>query len=191
MIGGQPAFVSYISPTQINAQVPSGVAPGARPVVVTTPRGTASALNVNVEAARPGVLAPASFKIGATQYAVALFPDNTTFVLPPGAIGGVPSRRALPGDTITLYGVSFGAVTPAVPAGQIAARRPALAAPLTITIGGAPASVAYNGLAPGFVGLFQFNAVVPTIAANDAVPLVFTLGGVAVSQSLALAVGTR
>ncbi|HTP34261.1 MAG TPA: hypothetical protein VMJ75_18915, partial [Candidatus Acidoferrales bacterium] len=33
-IGGQSAFIDYVSPTQVNAQVPSNVAPGPQPVVV-------------------------------------------------------------------------------------------------------------------------------------------------------------
>ena len=32
-IGGQPAFIDYLSPGQVNAQVPSNVAPGSQPVV--------------------------------------------------------------------------------------------------------------------------------------------------------------
>ena len=38
-IGGQPAFISYISPGQINAQVPTGSGTGAQPLVVTTSAG--------------------------------------------------------------------------------------------------------------------------------------------------------
>ena len=46
----------------------------------------------------------------------------------------------------------------------------------------------YAGLTPGYVGLYQFNVVVPNVAASDTVPLTFTLGGTAGSQSLVIAV---
>lgn len=119
-IGGISAFIDYISPTQVNAQVPSGVATGSQPLIVTTDSGGASAsYSLTVNATEPGLLAPPSFKVGGIQYVAALFSDNVTFVLPPGAIAGVASRRAKPGDTITLYGVGFGPVTPNIPAGQI------------------------------------------------------------------------
>lgn len=188
-IGGRMAFVNYISPTQINVQVPSGLAPGPQPLVVTTPTGASTPLNITVESVRPGLLAPASFRVGGVQNVVALFPDNTTYVLPPGAIAGVPSRRARPGETIILYGVGFGSVTPNIAPGQIAQQSNTLVSPFTVRFGSTQATVSYSGLAPNFVGLYQFNVVVPAVAASDQVPLTYTLGGVASTQTLAIAVG--
>ena len=105
------------------------------------------------------------------------------------SIAGVASRPAKPGDSLTLYGVGFGAVTPAIPAGQIVGGTNALAAPLVLSIGGVRANTTYAGLAPGAVGLYQVNLVVPTVPPGDAVPLTFTLGGAAGAQSLFLAIG--
>jgi uncharacterized protein (TIGR03437 family) len=122
------------------------------------------------------------------QYAVALFSDGMTYVLPPGAIAGVPSRRAQPGDTITFYGVGFGPVVPNIPAGQIVQQDNTLAAPFQMKFGTAQAVVAYNGLAPGAVGSYQFNVVVPNIPGSDTVPVTFTLGGLAGTQTLYLAI---
>lgn len=188
-IGGQAAYVAYVSPGQINAQVPSNVAAGLQPLTVTTGAGTSAATNVQVNATQPGFNAPAVFKVGGRQYAAALFPDNVTLAMPAGAVAGVASRPARAGETLTLYGVGFGAVTPSIPAGQIAGGANALAAPLVVSIGGARATVSYAGLAPGAVGLYQANIVVPSVAAGDAVPLTFTLGGTAGTQSLFIAVG--
>jgi hypothetical protein len=53
------------------------------------------ALNV----VQPGILAPASFSVNGTQSAAAFFADGT-YVLPMGAIAGLSSRPAKPGDTI-------------------------------------------------------------------------------------------
>src|ERR1035437_4318456 len=187
-IGGQLAFIDYISPTQVNAQVPSNVGTGSQPVIVTTTAGSSAASTITVNQQQPGLLAPSSFIVGGKQYAAALFSDGATFVLPPGAIAGVPSRRAKAGDSITLYGVGFGAVTPNTPAGQVVQQTNTLAAQLHFLLGQTEAMVSYDGLAPNAVGLYQFNVTVPNVAASDTVPLTFTLGGVAGTQTLYIAV---
>jgi len=187
-IGGQPAFIDYISPTQVNAQVPSNVATGSQPVIVTSAAGASTASTIAVNQQEPGLLAPSSFLVGGKQYVAALFSDGATFVLPPGAVAGVPSRRAQPGDTITLYGVGFGPVTPNTPAGQVVQQTNTLTGVLHVLFGQTQAVIGYDGLAPNAVGLYQFNVVVPNVAASDTVPLTFTLGGVAGTQTLYIAV---
>lgn len=186
-VGGQSAYVEYISPAQVNAQVPSGVGTGQQPVVVQTPSGSSAAYTINVNAAQPGLLAPSSFNIGGTQYVVAQFSDGT-YVLPPGSIPGVASQRAQPGQTITFYGVGFGSVTPSIGAGQIEQQSNTLAAPFQMRFGTTQATVTYDGLAPGAVGSYQFNVVVPSIPGSDAVPVTFALGGAPGAQTLYIAV---
>ena len=63
-----------------------------------------------------------------------------------------------------------------------------LAAAFHILFGGIEATLQYDGLAPGAVGLYQFNLVVPNVAASDTVPVTFTLGGTAGTQTLYIAV---
>jgi len=186
-IGGQSAFVDYISPTQVDVQLPSNVATGSQPVIVTAGGVQSSPAGVTVNAAEPGLLAPSSFDIGGKQYVVALFLDGA-YVLPPGSIAGVTSRRAQPGDTITLYGVGFGPVIPNIAAGQIVQEDNALALPFQLSFGPAQAAVAYDGLAPDAVGLYQFNVTVPNVAGSDTVPVTFTLGGVAGTQTLYISI---
>ena len=55
-------------------------------------------------------------------------------------------------------------------------------------MGGMSATASYAGLAPNYTGLYQFNVIVPNVAASDAVPLTFTLGGVPGTQTLYIAV---
>jgi uncharacterized protein (TIGR03437 family) len=189
-IGGLSAFVDYISAGQVDVQVPLAVATGTQPLVVTTPSGVTSSYNVTVNALQPGMLAPPSFLIDGKQYAGATFTDGTTYVLPPNSIPGVTSRLAKPGDTIVLYGVGFGPVTPAIPAGQIVQQNNSLVAPVTFSFGGTAASPPlYQGLAPNYVGLYQFNVTVPTVAANSLTPLTFTQSGTAGTQTLYVAIG--
>ncbi|HEY4360640.1 MAG TPA: IPT/TIG domain-containing protein [Bryobacteraceae bacterium] len=188
-VAGQKAFVDYVSPGQVNVQVPSNVPTGVQPVVVTTGGGVSIAYSVQVNTVQPGLLAPPQFVINGTQYVVAVFPpDGGTYVLPPGITNAVPTRRAKPGDTIVMYGVGFGPVSPNIPAGQIAQGQSALGS-FKISFAGTPATVNYAGLGPNFVGLYQFNVVVPSVTASDTVPVTFSDGSVNGTQTMVIAIG--
>ncbi len=187
-IGGQTAFVNYISPGQVNVLAPSNLAIGPQFITVTSPSGTSATSSINVNALEPGLLAVPLFDIEGMQYTGALNLDGT-YVLPTNAISGVSSHPANPGDIIVLYGVGFGPVTPDTPAGKIAQVATSLDAKLEISIGGAAATVEYAGLAPGFTGLYQINVTVPNIPPTATAPLTFTLNGVPGTQMLYIAVG--
>jgi uncharacterized protein (TIGR03437 family) len=187
-IGGQNAFIDYISPGQVNAQLPSNIATGGM-LQLTLANGSAASAPVNlaVDATEPGLLAPGSFKIGGNQYVVAILPDGT-YVLPAGAIAGVNSRPAKPGETVTMYGVGFGPVTPSFPAGEIVTGDNTLSASFDFLFGQAQFVPVYYGLAPSFVGLYQFDVVVPAVPDSDLVPFTFNLGGLPSIQTLYIAV---
>jgi len=188
-VGGQSAYVAYISPGQVNVQVPSNITAGTQSLILSTEWGTSATYNLTV-GANPGVYAPSILKIGGQQYVGALFANSSTWVLPAGAVSGLTSQPASPGDIITIYGVGFGTVTPSVPAGQLApAETTSLTAPVQILFGTTPATIGYQGLAPGLVGLYQFNVTVPTVPAGNAVELTFMQGGVTLPQTLYTAVG--
>jgi uncharacterized protein (TIGR03437 family) len=187
-VGGKQAYLDYISPGQVNALVPSDAPTGSVQVTVSNSVGTSDPYSINVNATEPGLLAPSSFQIAGMQYAAAMYSDGQTFVLPAGTISGVPSRQAKPGDTIVLYGIGFGSVSPSMPAGTIVSQSNSLTLPLRILFGNAPATLAYDGLAPNFTGLYQFNVVVPDVPDSELVPLTFSLAGIAGRQTLYLAV---
>jgi trimeric autotransporter adhesin len=174
-VAGVPAYVSYVSPGQINAQVPGGIAAGTAAVIVANGYGTSDPANVTAAAVAPGLYAPSgSGYVGAFEG---------------GALVGSPGYPAVqPGDVITLYGVGFGPVTPSASPGQIAAGSSTLTTALTVSIGGVSAQVSYDGLAPGFVGLYQFNLTVPAVTPGN-LPVALNLGGVSGAQTLLLAVG--
>ena len=186
-IAGKRAFINFISPGQVNAQVPSDVPTGNQPVVVTTAGGSSVSYTVTVNATQPGLLAPAVFRIGGAQHVVALLSNTLTYILPVN-VSGIATTRARPGDSITLYGIGFGPVTPFIPAGQIVGQTNSLQSDLQVTFAGTPATPTYAGLTPGFVGLYQINVVVPQVAASDTIPLGFRLGGVAGPQNLVIAI---
>ena len=173
-VNGQAAFVAFISPTQINAQVPTGIGTGAVPITVTNTNGTSDSVMLTAAAASPALLAPPVFAIGGVQYVVALHQDGA-FVGRAGLIAGANFRPARPGDVLTLYGVGFGATTPVVAPGVVVSGTPALPA-VAIRFGDASASVLFAGLAPSAVGLYQFNIVVPAGVPAGDVPL--TVSGV-------------
>ena len=189
-IGGVAAFLDYISPGQLVALVPSTAPTGASvTVTVTNSNGTSASFSLPVNPTEPGLLAPGSFKIGGNQYVAALFSDGQTFVLPQGAISGVASRPARPGETITLYGVGFGPVSGAFMAGTLVTGPNTLDTPLQFQFGSTPAAnPSYDGLAPSAFGLYHFNVVVPNVGASSAMPLSFDLGGTTGSQKLFIAV---
>jgi uncharacterized protein (TIGR03437 family) len=187
-VGGESLFIDYVSPGQVNGQVPSGVPTGPQQVIVTTAAGSSAPFTINVNAVEPGLLAPSAFKINSTQYAVALFSDGF-YDLPPGLVAEVASRRAVPGDTLMLFGIGFGPVSDGTLAGVIDQNSNMLNASVDFSIGGATAHAAYAGLTPGVVGLYQFNVVVPNIPASDTTPLAFTVNGTPGAQTLFLFIG--
>jgi uncharacterized protein (TIGR03437 family) len=187
-IGGQAAPIASISSTMLLVQVPSQVGPGPQSLVVQTAAGTTSPFTVTVNALQPGVYAPAFLLAGGTQY-TSEFNDFMSWVLPTGASAGTNSRPARPGDFIVVWGVGFGPVTPNVPTGTIVQGLTTLTTPVQFSIGGVPATVLYQGLAPGEIGLYQFDLVVPNnVAAGNLVPLTFTQGGVSGTQTLYVAI---
>jgi uncharacterized protein (TIGR03437 family) len=187
-IAGKPAYIDFVSPGQVNVQVPSGIPTGTQSLVVTTYGGSSLVYPINVNITQPGLLAPLQFILGGRQNVVALFSNTLTYVLPVN-VSGVVTARARPGDSLTLYGIGFGQVTPDISAGQVVQQQNALQNTLRVTIGGVQANVTYAGFAPGYVGLYQFNVTVPSVPASDATPLAFTLGGTAGTQNLVIAIG--
>jgi uncharacterized protein (TIGR03437 family) len=187
-VAGVPAYVSYVSPGQVNVQVPSGIPTGMQAVKVTTAGGTSAAYMINVNATEPGMLAPLSFNINGHQNIVGIFSNTNTYVLPV-PISGVATARAKVGDLITFYGIGFGSVTPVINAGQIVGQTNTLQLPLQISFANVPAQINYMGLVPSIVGLYQFNVVVPNVAPSDTVPVAFTLNNVPGSQSMVIAIG--
>lgn len=187
-IGGQPAFVAYISSQQVNALAPINIAAGQQQVVVKTAVSQSAPFMVQVNNVEPGLYAPGVGAFNEKQFAIGTFADGS-LVLPEGAIPCAMSRRAQPGDSITLYGIGFGPVSPPVPAGEITpSKGDALDSAFDLSFGNTPAAVSYDGMAPSTVGLYQFNTLVPNISSGNEIPLKFSTGGVVGTQDLYVAI---
>jgi len=134
----------------------------------------------------------ASQTVNVAAFAPAIFSTNESGT-GPGAIQDSSyhlvdaSNPAIAGKTtILIYCTGLGAVSANQPATGAAAPTKELAPtanPVTVTIGPVgeqvTESASFSGLAPGFVGLYQVNALVPAGSATGAaVPVTITVGGV-------------
>ncbi len=180
-IGGQPAYIYYISPTQINAVAPN-VGTGSMQATVTNSGGTSAAANVDVSTVSP------AFFLWAGKYAVATRQDGSLAVK--NGTFGSATIPAKPGDVLILWGTGFGPTSPAAPAGvqtpsdQIYST----ANPVTVTLGGIPATVYGAALSPGYAGLYQVAIQVQPSAPSGDLPLVATINGAQSPQNVTLTV---
>lgn len=185
-INGQPCFISYVSPTQVNAQIPVNVPIGEPLPVVVTHRGVSSAATpLPVRSVAGGLLAPASFKVGEKQYVVAIRPSTNAFISN-GTITGVAASPAVPGETVVFYGTGFGQIGGSTTSlgGQVAEGTSRILSPVEFKFGSTVATVSYAGLTPGLVGLYQFNVVIPANAGAGDVELTVSQGGAPIAQKL-------
>jgi uncharacterized protein (TIGR03437 family) len=163
-VNGKAAPILYASPSQINFQVPWETATGTATVKVTVDGTTSSAATVPVTAAAPGIFFNSSGAAIAQNHDYSL---NT------------PSNPAHAGSYLIAYLTGSGPVTPTVADGAATPAtglvQPTL--PVSVTIGGAPATVLGSALSPGFVSLLQLNISVPTGLAAGNYPMVVTING--------------
>jgi uncharacterized protein (TIGR03437 family) len=169
-VGGDPAYVYYISPTQINAVAPNLEA-GAAQVIVTNSSGVSSPANTVVQTARP-----AFFQWG--NYAVATRQDYSLAVKS-GTFPGATTTPAKPGDVIILWGTGFGPTSPAAPVGAEVPSTTTYntANTVSVTVGGKTATVYGAALAPGYAGLFQVAIQIPASLSNGDYPVIATVSG--------------
>ena len=85
-----------------------------------------------------------------------------------------------PGSVISIYATGLGAVTPAVSAGIPAPVSPLSSTVSTVTasIAGRDATVTFAGLAPGMIGVYQVNIIVPPSTPSGTVRLALYAGGI-------------
>jgi uncharacterized protein (TIGR03437 family) len=183
---GEPAPLSFVSPNQINAQLPWDVLNGGTGTanVVVTNNGAASAPTpVVVGAASPAVYATAAPGL----HAIAV--DFTTGLLaaPVGSIPGLTTAPAKVGDILIVYATGLGAVSAPPPNGGIPTTTVTTTATPTVLIGGVPANLLFSGLST-FVGAYQLNVMVPQVASGSAVPIQIQLGGITSPNTTTIAV---
>ena len=171
LLGNQPLPILYTSTGQLNVQVPYGV-PVNTQYQLTVQHGNTLSVpqSLVVAQAQPGIF---TVNQQGTGQGSIVKSDQVTLAQP-----GTPASI---GEMIVIYCTGLGAVTPAVKEGSPAPTTPPLSTTVnqvTVTIGGTTAQVAFSGLTPGYAGLYQVNAVVPSgISTGDAVPVVLSVAG--------------
>ena len=173
-IGGQDAPLYFVSPGQINAQIPFEVSTGdSVPVAISVGGLLTAPQNYLIAPAQPGIfiagdsaaILDASFQLVTAQNPVRV------------------------GDTIQIFATGLGDTDPEVGSGEPAPSFSTVSNPVTVTIGGIAAPVVFQGLAPGFVGRYQVNVVVPSgVSPGSAVPLVLTQNGIVANPDQAITI---
>ncbi|MBV8843190.1 MAG: TIGR03118 family protein [Bryobacterales bacterium] len=174
-INGKSAYISYVSPTQINALVAADPTLGG----VTVASGN-SGLTSNSATVTMQNLAPAFF-ISKNNYIAGFGADNKT-IIGPTTLFPNQSAPVKPGDQISLYGTGFGAGSTLIPDGFVIPN-PIPLSGVSVTIGGAAARVAAANLVGP--GLYQLNVIVPPNTPNGDAAVIATVGN-ATTQSGAL-----
>jgi len=189
-INTKPAYVWYLSPTQLNVQAPEDPTTGNVAITVTNCKASSSITMFSRRNLAPGLLAPPNYSAGGTQYMVANFASDGAYVLNTslGASFGLNSRPAKPGELIIAYGVGFGDVTPSILPGVIVQQSNLLVNPVTFSFGATPATLSYSGLAGSFVGLYEFYITVPSGLADGEYQINVTQNGTSLPQTMYLTV---
>lgn len=156
-INGVAAPLFYVSPNQINLQVPWEIAPGAATITATLNGATSlnPPISTTISAASPGVFA-------------VVHADGSAVT---------PSSPAKANEVVLVYANGLGAVNGTVQTGQPATAAAATRTAATATVGQFKAAVQYAGLAPGWVGLYQVNVQLPSrVFASDRAELLLKIG---------------
>ena len=158
-IGGLPAPIYYVSPTQVSVIVPYAVAGPVALVQVTNNGVLSNAVPVFVNQTAPGVF---------TQTANGLSYGATEHV--DGSIVTAANPAKI-GETVAVFVTGLGAVTPTIadgapgPTDTLSEVTPGS---VTAAIGGVAATVTFAGLAPQLSGLYQIDITVPAgLTAGD------------------------
>jgi uncharacterized protein (TIGR03437 family) len=150
LLGNQPMPILYTSPGQLNVQVPYGV-PVNTQYQLTVQHGNTYSVpqQLVVASAEPGI-----FTVNQQGSGQGSITHADGSLAQPGAPASI-------GETVVIYCTGLGPVTPPVVEGAPPPSSPLSTAvnPVTVTIGGLPATVSFAGLTPGDPGLYQINAV--------------------------------
>lgn len=162
-----PGHLYYVSPGQVNVQIPWEFQGQPSVQMKVTVYGYMSSYiyNVPLTTYSPGIFAVVDYQTGAV---------------------GTAKR----GDTLVIYANGLGPVSSTPSSGEPTPNSQQLSQTgvlPTVSIGGTTAQVIFSGLTPGSVGLYQVNATIPSNAPTGTQPLVVTIGGVA-SQTVNLSV---
>ncbi len=158
LINNVPAPISYVSSKQIAVIVPYGTTTSVAQIQVINKKQASLPVTEFVNLTTPGVFTQDESGSG---YAAALHVNGSPVT---------PDSPAQAGETVAVYMSGLGTVFPAILDGVGAPSNPPSTTSNTFTadISGTTANIAFQGLAPGFAGLYQVNIQIPTgLTAGD------------------------
>ena len=179
LFDGQPAPMIFAGPSQVSAVVPLGLSAATTLVQVEYGGQVSNALTLPVAPATPGIFTAGG---AGTGQAAALNSDYSV---------NSAGNPAAAGSVMILYATGAGPVTPQGLDGTIvtADSLPQSLLPLSVQVGGQPATVLYSGGAPGEVqGVFQINIQLPAGVTGTNVPVLLTAGGAASQPGVTVAI---
>jgi len=170
-VNGVAAPLFFVSPTQVNIQVPYETPAGEATLLLRVDGTDKPPLRFTVAGASPGI-----FLLPSTNRAVA---QNQDYSL------NAQQNPAPPGSVLIVYLTGQGALDTPVASGAAAGSDPLARAalPARATIGGIQTQLLFLGMTPGLVALLQANLVVPDLPPGDH-PLVVTIANVASNAAL-------
>ena len=172
LMAGQPLPLIYASGGQVNAVVPAGININTSQQIVVQRDNTLSVpIRVDVGPAQPAAFPYPAPGEPPAQGAIVNAVTNAV---------ADPKTPVTAGDYILIYATGLGAVDQTVPDTAGAPARPLANTTTlpTVTVGGLPATVTFSGLSPGFVGLYQIDAIIPAgVAPGSQVPVVLSIAG--------------
>jgi uncharacterized protein (TIGR03437 family) len=173
-------YVEYLSSGQINVLLPN-VGLGPLQVTVTTAAGTSPAFTVTSQQYSPAFFLWPDGQPVATHL-------NYTDAAMNGTLG-TATVPAAPGETIILWGTGFGPTTPTYPTGVAVPSTSTYltATPVTVMIGGLPATVVSAVLTSGSAGVYQIAVTVPATLVSGNYSVIASINGAA-TPSTTLAV---
>jgi uncharacterized protein (TIGR03437 family) len=172
IIGGMQAPLYYVSPGQVNAQIPFELSAGNQYQVIVSANGALTTPQpIQLSAATPGL---AAFANGIL---IAQHSDGSVVSLTSPAKAGEYLVAYLAGLGDTTVPVASGTASPSTPLAQ-PSDTPAL------TINGVQSPFLFAGLTPGLVGLYQMNFQVPADLPAGDITIVVSQNGQASNQTV-------
>ena len=171
------AIPIYVSPTQVNAILPSGAKAGLASLRVTYQSQRSNAIPIVIADSAPGI-----FAVSSGGYGPGVVTNFVTAGNQPVNSLEAPARR---GQVVTIWATGLGPVTFA---DNVAPTGGDVAATVSVTIGGRPATKAYAGRSPCCAGLDQVVVTVPDDAPLGCWVPVQIKAGSLVSNTVTLAV---
>jgi uncharacterized protein (TIGR03437 family) len=172
IIGGMEAPLYYVSPGQIDAQIPFELQSGQQyQVLVSANNALTTPQPIQLSAAAPGLAANPDGTL------IAQHSDGTLVSQTSPAMGGEYLVVYLAGLGDTTVPVASGTASPSSPLAQ-----PSVTP--TLTINGAPSPILFAGLTPGLVGLYQMNFQVPTGLPAGDITIVVSQNGQSSNQTV-------